>query len=159
LGSIPSNPYWDGSPFKLDGINNPFSPYGSPFSNQSATETPRLFAGLSGLSGSFGLFGSFGFFGCPIRQPNERDKPNKPNKRNEPVWTLPTAAASELKDADPAAESLSLNSDFTYRCNIFLHGIERAFIYVLRAPNCQMSRLHHSSLMRRLMLLNLPQLL
>jgi hypothetical protein len=75
----------------------------------------------------FGLFGSFGlcFFDFPIRQPNERDKLNKPNKRNEPVWSLPsapeipiapsvpripTAAACELKDADPADEPLPLNS-------------------------------------------------
>jgi len=62
-----SNPYGAGSPFKLDGINNPFSPYGSPFSNQSATnpfatDAPRLFARLSGFSG---LFGSL--VGFPVR--------------------------------------------------------------------------------------------
>ncbi|MDF0667053.1 MAG: hypothetical protein P0119_13395 [Nitrospira sp.] len=43
-----SNPYGAGSPLKSDGINNPFSPYGSPFSNQSATspyatDAPRLY--------------------------------------------------------------------------------------------------------------------
>jgi len=46
-----SNPYGAGSPFKADGLNNPFSPfspYGSPFSNQSvtnpcATDAPRLY--------------------------------------------------------------------------------------------------------------------
>ena len=32
-----SNSFGAGSPFKPDGLNNPFSPYGSPFSNQSAT--------------------------------------------------------------------------------------------------------------------------
>jgi hypothetical protein len=32
-----SNPFGAGSPFKSYGLNNPFSPYGSPFSNQSAT--------------------------------------------------------------------------------------------------------------------------
>jgi hypothetical protein len=42
-----SNPYGAGSPFKSVGINNPFSPYGSPCSNQSATnpyatDAPRL---------------------------------------------------------------------------------------------------------------------
>jgi hypothetical protein len=36
------------SPFKPDGLNNPFSPYGSSFSNQSATnpyatDAPRLY--------------------------------------------------------------------------------------------------------------------
>ena len=74
-----SNPFGAGSPFKLDGINNPFSPYGSPFSNQSAknpfaTDAPRLYdqqgnyrgklsANPVGLSGFSGSFGSFGFFG------------------------------------------------------------------------------------------------
>ena len=43
-----SNPYGAGSPFKSDGLNNPFSPYGSPFSNQSATnphatDAPKLY--------------------------------------------------------------------------------------------------------------------
>jgi len=43
-----SNPFGAGSPFKSDGLNNPFSPYGSPFSNQSATnpyatDAPRLY--------------------------------------------------------------------------------------------------------------------
>jgi len=58
-----ANPFGAGSPFKSDGINNPFSPYGSPFSNQSATnpyatDAPQLLACLSGLFGSFGLSGS-----------------------------------------------------------------------------------------------------
>ena len=51
LGELSVNPY------PPDGINNPFSPYGSPFSNQFATnsfatDAPGL---LSGLFGSFGL--------------------------------------------------------------------------------------------------------
>ena len=40
-------------------------------------------------------------------QPNEQDKPDKQDR---PVSALPTAAASELKDADPAAESLHVTS-------------------------------------------------
>lgn len=59
LGELSTNPYAPastanrfgfgaGSPFKPDGINNPFSPSGSPFSNQSATnpyatDAPRLY--------------------------------------------------------------------------------------------------------------------
>ena len=57
LGSLSANPFgFDstanqfsaGSPFAPNGINNPFSPYGSPFSNQSATnpfatDAPRLY--------------------------------------------------------------------------------------------------------------------
>ena len=72
LGELSTNPFDSdstanlfgaGSPFKPDGINNPFSPYGSPFSNQSATnpfatDAPRLLSCLSGLFGSFGLSGS-----------------------------------------------------------------------------------------------------
>ena len=59
-----SNPFGAGNPFKSDGINNPFSPYGSPYSNQSATnpfatDAPRLLARLSGLSGLFGSSGDF----------------------------------------------------------------------------------------------------
>ena len=43
-----SNTFRAGSPFKPDGLNNPFSPYGSPFSNHSATnpyatDAPRLY--------------------------------------------------------------------------------------------------------------------
>jgi hypothetical protein len=43
-----SNRFGSNSPFKPDGINSPTSPYGSPFSNQSATnpfatDTPRLY--------------------------------------------------------------------------------------------------------------------
>ena len=43
-----SNPFGAGSPVKSDGLNNPFSPYGSPFGNQSATnpfaiDAPRLY--------------------------------------------------------------------------------------------------------------------
>ena len=74
-----SNPFGAGSPFKPDGLNNPLSPYSSPFSNQSATnpfatDAPRLYdqqgqyrgklsanpARLSGLSGLSALSGSFG---------------------------------------------------------------------------------------------------
>src|SRR5215217_8767667 len=57
LGNLSANPFdfdstanqfGKGSPFAPNGINNPFSPYGSPFSNQSATnpfatDSPRLY--------------------------------------------------------------------------------------------------------------------
>jgi hypothetical protein len=71
-------PFGAGSPLKKPNcLNNPFSPYGNPFNNQSATnpfatDAHRLYdqqgnyrgklsANPVGLSGSFGLFGSFGF--------------------------------------------------------------------------------------------------
>jgi hypothetical protein len=72
-----SNPYGAESPFKPNGLNNPFSPYGSPFINQSATnpfatDAPRLLARLSGLSGLSGLFGSSGDF--PVRSTRQTKK-------------------------------------------------------------------------------------
>lgn len=43
-----SNPFGAGNPYKADGLNNPFSRYGNPYSNQSATnpyatEAPKLY--------------------------------------------------------------------------------------------------------------------
>lgn len=43
-----SNPYGAGSPYKADGLMNPYSRYGSPYSNQSwrnpyATDAPKLY--------------------------------------------------------------------------------------------------------------------
>ena len=43
-----SNPYGAGSPYKTDGLMNPYSEYGSPYSNKSwknphATDTPKLY--------------------------------------------------------------------------------------------------------------------
>lgn len=42
------NPYGAGSPYKSDGVNNPYSRQGSPYSNQSAnnpyaTDAPKLY--------------------------------------------------------------------------------------------------------------------
>lgn len=43
-----SNPYGAGSTYKADGLMNPYSPYGSPYSNKSwtnphATDAPKLY--------------------------------------------------------------------------------------------------------------------
>lgn len=43
-----SNPYGAGSPYKVDGLMNPYSPYGSPYSDKSwtnpyATDAPKLY--------------------------------------------------------------------------------------------------------------------
>ena len=45
-----ANPYGAGSPYKTDGLMNPYSRYGSPYSNRSwrnphATEAPKLYEG------------------------------------------------------------------------------------------------------------------
>ena len=56
LGELSANP------LNPDSTSNPFSSYGSPFSNQSATnpfatDAPRLLVRLSGFSGHSGSFG------------------------------------------------------------------------------------------------------
>ena len=43
-----NNPYGAGNPYKADGLNNPYSTYGSPYSNKShtnpyATDAPKLY--------------------------------------------------------------------------------------------------------------------
>lgn len=43
-----NNPYGAGSPYKADGLKNPYSQYGSPYSNKSATnpyatQAPKLY--------------------------------------------------------------------------------------------------------------------
>ena len=43
-----NNPYGAGNPYKVDGLMNPYSPYGSPYSNRSwtnpfATEPPKIY--------------------------------------------------------------------------------------------------------------------
>ena len=88
LGELSANPFnpastansfGAGSPFKPDGLNNPFSPYGSPFSNQSATnpfatDASRLLVRLSGFSG---LSGSSGWFSGPANKTDQIDQINK----------------------------------------------------------------------------------
>ena len=70
-----SNPFGAGSPFKSDGINNPFSPYGSPFSNQSATNpvataAPRLYDQQGNYRGKLSA------------------NPYDPDSTSNPLWTL-----------------------------------------------------------------------
>ena len=101
-----SNPYGAGSPYGLDGLNNPYSQYGSPYSNRSwsnpfATQAPGLFDDEGGYHGRlstnrfdadstsnpFGRYGSpfspdsinnpYGRFGSPYSP----DSPNNPYGR------------------------------------------------------------------------------
>ena len=53
-----SNPYGAGSPYKPDGLMNPYSRYGSPYSNQSwtnpyATDAPRIYDSQGRYRGRF----------------------------------------------------------------------------------------------------------
>ena len=74
-----ANSFGAGSPFKPDGINNQFSPYGSPFSNQSATnpfatDAPRLYDQQGDYRGKLSTnpydpdstSNSFGRYGSPF---------------------------------------------------------------------------------------------
>ncbi len=50
------NPYGAGSPYKADGLMNPYSEYGSPYSNKSwrnpyATDAPKLYDGQGNYRG------------------------------------------------------------------------------------------------------------
>ena len=91
---------------KPDGINNPFSPYGSPFSNRSATipfatDAPRLFVRLSGFSD---LSGSSGWFSGPVNKTDPIDQINEIDQfrfsvlaglDQESLWPgIPTAPSS-----------------------------------------------------------------
>jgi len=49
-----SNPYGAGSPYKRDGIMNPYSQYGSPYSNNSWTNPYRQ----DSISNPYGKYGS-----------------------------------------------------------------------------------------------------
>jgi hypothetical protein len=108
-----SNPYGAGSPFKPNGINNPFSPYGSPFSNQSATnpfatDAPRLYDQQGNYHGKLSAnpydpdstSNPFGRYGSPYSPDSIINPFGAGNPYNPAVPRIPTAAASELKDAD-----------------------------------------------------------
>ena len=96
-----------------------------------AEDLGELSANPARLSGLSGLFGSSGWFSGQASKINQIDRtnetdqltpsrqsrlsrssrplphrPNRPDKRDRPVSVLPTAAASELKDAGPGTEPL-----------------------------------------------------
>ena len=97
-----ANPFGKGSPFAANGVNNPFSPYGSPFSNQSATnpfatDPPRLYDQQGNYRGKLSVnpydpdstSNPFGRYGSPFSSeslnnpygagnPFRSDSPNNP---------------------------------------------------------------------------------
>ena len=111
LGELSANPYAPNS------TANPFIPYGSPFSNQSttnpfATDAPRLYDQQGHYRGKLSTnpydpdstSNPYGRYGSPfspvaINTPFGAGNPYKPA-----VPRISTATASELKDADVAAE-------------------------------------------------------
>jgi hypothetical protein len=124
LGELSANPYnpdstsnsfGAGSPFKADGLNNPFSPYGSPFSNQSttnpfATDAPRLYDQQGNYRGKLSTnpydpdstSNPYGRYGSPFL-PDSSIIPTAPGVPTTPVVPqIPTAAACGSKGSDPA---------------------------------------------------------
>ncbi|MDZ7698075.1 MAG: hypothetical protein U5R49_14545 [Deltaproteobacteria bacterium] len=97
-----SNPYGAGSPYRHDSINNPYGPYGSPFSSRSAnnpyaTDAPKLYDSHGNYRGRLSrnpydpdsVSNPFGRYGSPFSpesinnpfgagNPYSADSPNNP---------------------------------------------------------------------------------
>jgi hypothetical protein len=99
-----SNPYGAGSPYKADGLMNPYSPYGSPYSPKSwtnpyATDAPRLYDGAGQYRGRWSTnpyapdstANPYGRYGNPyspdsLRNPYGAGNPYNPN----PIYVVPS---------------------------------------------------------------------
>lgn len=99
-----SNPYGAGSPYKPDGLMNPYSRYGSPYSNQShtnpyATDAPRLYDRQGNYRGRLSnnpydpdsTSNPYGRYGSPyspesINNPYGAGNPHIPN----PIYVVPS---------------------------------------------------------------------
>jgi hypothetical protein len=99
-----SNPYGAGSRFKSDGLNNPYSQYGSRFSNQSATNPyatnpPRMYGSDGTYRGEFSAnrfapdsaSNRFGRYGSP-HSPDSVNNPYGAGNRysTQPLWVYPS---------------------------------------------------------------------
>jgi hypothetical protein len=98
-----ANPYGAGSPYKADGLMNPYSQYGSPYSNKSwtnpsATQAPKLYDNQGNYMGNFSSnkydpnsvsnpYGKFGNRYSPssINNPYGAGNPYS----NKPVYVVP----------------------------------------------------------------------
>lgn len=99
-----NNPYGAGSPYKADGLMNPYSQYGSPYSNKSwtnpyTTEAPQLFDNQGNYRGRLSTnpydpdstSNPYGRYGSPyspdsINNPYGAGNPYNPN----PIWVVPS---------------------------------------------------------------------
>ena len=99
-----SNPYGAGSPYKPDGLMNPYSQYGSPYSNKSwtnpyATNAPRLYDSQGSYRGNLStnpydpnsVSNPYGRYGNPyspdsIRNPYGAGNPYS----NQPLYVVPS---------------------------------------------------------------------
>lgn len=95
------NPYGAGSPYKQNGINNPFSERGSPYSNGSAnnpyaTDAPGLFDQNGNYRGRLSsnpyapdsTSNPYGRFGSPY-SPDSINNPNGAGNPNSPIFIKP----------------------------------------------------------------------
>jgi len=99
-----ANPYGAGSPYKADGLMNPYSQYGSPYSNKSwrnpyATDAPKLYDSQGNYRGKFSAnpydpdstSNPYGRYGSPyspdsIRNPYGAGNPYS----NKPIYVVPS---------------------------------------------------------------------
>lgn len=97
-----ANPYGAGSPYKADGLMNPYSQYGSPYSSTSwrnpyATDTPKLYDSQGNYRGKFSsnpydpdsISNPYGKYGSPyssysVNNPYGFGSPY----RTDPVWVV-----------------------------------------------------------------------
>ena len=93
-----ANPYGAGSPYKADGLMNPYSQYGSPYSSKSwrnpyATDTPKLYDSQGNYRGKFSsnpydadsTANPYGRYGSPYSP----DSINNPYGAGNPYNTTP----------------------------------------------------------------------
>jgi hypothetical protein len=98
-----ANPYGAGSPYKPDGLMNPYSQYGSPYSNKSwtnpyATQAPKLYDNQGNYMGNFSsnkydpnsVSNPYGKFGNPY-SPSSINNPYGAGNpySNKPVYVVP----------------------------------------------------------------------
>jgi len=96
-----NNPYGAGSPYKQNGVNNPFSDRGSPYSNNSAnnpyaTDAPKLYDENGNYRGQLSnnpyspdsTSNPYGRYGSPY-SPDSINNPNGAGDPNNPIFIEP----------------------------------------------------------------------
>jgi hypothetical protein len=98
------NPYGAGSPYKADGLMNPYSEYGSPYSNKSwrnpyATDAPKLYDGEGNYRGRLSanpydpesVSNPYGRYGSPYSSESINNPYGAGNPYNaEPIYVVPS---------------------------------------------------------------------
>lgn len=99
-----ANPYGAGSPYKADGLMNPYSQYGSPYSSKSwrnpyATDTPKLYDSQGNYRGKLSanpydpdsISNPYGRFGNPYSADSINNPYGLGNPyRSDPVYVVPS---------------------------------------------------------------------